>query len=86
MHNFQLQVPVLILPRVRYEGGSYMVLRQHSRIDLSLLQHQSTSEEKHGRLLKRGSGDCRTFLCSVTQRLLKKGRESTGPFPEVSVQ
>ena len=31
----------------------YMVLRQHSRIDLSLLQHQSTSEEKHGRLLKR---------------------------------
>ena len=31
-----------------------MVLRQHSRIDFSL--HQSTSEEKHGRLLKRGSG------------------------------
>ena len=28
-----------------------MVLRQHSRIDLSLLQ---ISEEKHGRLLKRG--------------------------------
>ena len=26
----------------------YMVLRQHS---VSLLQHQSTSEEKHGRLL-----------------------------------
>ena len=43
----------------------YMVLyRQHSRIDLSLLQHQST-EEKLWRLLKRGSGDCRTFLCSV---------------------
>ena len=33
----------------------YVVLyRQHSRIDLCLLQHQSTSEEKHGRLLKRG--------------------------------
>ena len=33
-----------------------MVLRQHFRIDLSLtlLQRQSTSEEKHGRLLKRG--------------------------------
>ena len=30
----------------------YMVLRQHSRIDLSLLQHQSTSEEKYGRLLR----------------------------------
>ena len=43
------------------------VFRQHSRIDLSLLQHQSTSEENHGRLLKRGSGYCRTFLCSVTQ-------------------
>ena len=41
-----------------------MVLRQLSRIDIS---HQSTSEEKHGRLLKRGSGDCRTFLCSVTR-------------------
>ena len=26
-----------------------MVFRQHSRSDLSLLQHQSTSEEKHGR-------------------------------------
>ena len=47
----------------------YMVLRQHSRIELSLLKHQSTSEEKHGRLLKRGSGDCRTFLCNVTQAL-----------------
>ena len=48
----------------------YKVLRQHSRIDLSLLQHQSTSEEKHERLLKRGSGDCgslRTSLCSVPQ-------------------
>ena len=43
-----------------------MVLRQHPRIDLSLLQHRSTSEEKHGRLLKRGSGDCRTFFYSVT--------------------
>ena len=26
-----------------------MVLRQHSRIDLSLLQHRSTSEGKHWR-------------------------------------
>ena len=55
-----------------------MVLMQHCRIDPSLLQHQSTSEEKHGRLLKRGSGYCRTFLCSVTQvsikTLLKRGR------------
>ena len=34
----------------------YTVLRQHPRIDL---------EEKHGRLLKIGSGDCRTFLYSV---------------------
>ena len=40
--------------------------RQHSRIDLSLLQHQSTPEEKHGRLLKRGSGDGMTFPCSVS--------------------
>ena len=34
-----------------------------------LLQHQSTSEEKHGKLLKRDSGDCRTFLCSVSEQL-----------------
>ena len=52
-----------------------MVLRQHSRpIDLSL-QHQFTSEEKHGRLLKRGSGDCRTFLGSVTQAAIKRLRQ-----------
>ena len=31
--------------------------------------HQSTSEEKHGKLLKRDSGDCRTFLCSVSEQL-----------------
>ena len=49
----------------RWVGGStWYFNRQHSRIDLSLLQHQSKSD---GRLLKRGSGDCRTFLCSVTQ-------------------
>ena len=43
-------------------GKVDLVLRQHSRIDLSLLQHQSTSEENHGRLLKRSSGDCRTCV------------------------
>ena len=30
---------------------------------------ESTSEEKHGKLLKRDSGDCRTFLCSVSEQL-----------------
>ena len=55
-------------PRIEVQSETnIMVLRQNPRIDLSLLQHRSTSEEKHGRLLKRGSGDCRTFLCSVTQ-------------------
>ena len=69
-----------------WEGGSTcrpgLVLRQHSRIALSLLQHQSTGLHLK-RLLKRGSEDCRTvsvtydmksgsgycrtFLCSVTQ-------------------
>ena len=33
--------------------------RQHSRIDLSV--YRSTSEEKHGRLLKRGSGVSVTY-------------------------
>ena len=42
---------------------------QHSRINLSVLQHQSTSEEKHGRLLKRGSGDCRTFSAVSLKQL-----------------
>ena len=56
----------------------FMVLRQHSRIDLSLLHHQSTSEKKHGRLLKRGSGHCRTFSAvSVTYNF---AMDTAGPF------
>ena len=49
---------------------------QHSRINLSMLQHQSTSEEKHayGRLLKRGSGDCRTFSAVSLKQLYLDGR------------
>ena len=51
-----------------------MVVRKHSRIDLSLLQHQSTSEEKHERLLKRGSGElfsCRPryFVLAVSSKI-----------------
>ena len=41
-----------------------------------MLQHHSKSEEKHGRLLKRGSGDCRTFPCSVTYDLSSEERQS----------
>ena len=44
----------------------YRVLRQHS-VSTLLCCSISLHLEKHGRLLKRGSGDCRTFLCSVTQ-------------------
>ena len=57
-------------------------------LSLALLQHQSTSEEKHGRLLKKGSGDCRTFLCSVSQTAngsRTEAGETTGPFFAVSV-
>ena len=57
-------------------------------LSLALLQHQSTSEEKHGRLLKKGSGDCRTFLCSVSQTAngsRTEAGETTGPFLAVSV-
>ena len=46
--------------------------------DLSLLLHQSTSEEKHGRLPKRGSGDCRTFPCSVMYLSDVYGEEKVG--------
>ena len=60
-----------------------MVLRQHgsawclsgrlkrlaySRIDLSLLQHQSTSQEKHGRL--------RHFPASVNLAVRTRGQET----------
>ena len=33
-------------------------------LGLGRLQHQSTSEEKHGRLLKRGSGQCQSPMTS----------------------
>ena len=59
-----------------WEGGSTWLLKQHFRIDLSLLQHHSTSEEKHGRLLKRSMGDCSREAWETAQekhgRLLKR--------------
>ena len=55
------------------------------RIDLSLMQHQSISEEKHGRLLKRGSGDCRTFS-AVSLKQLTAPEERQGRLQDPSLQ
>ena len=71
--------------KVDLHGANALATLQ-DRSAASCLQHQSTSEEKHGGLPKSGSGDS---FSAVSLKQLKapqeRHRETTGPFPTVSV-
>ena len=58
--TISIALPIHVLAILSMVEHAYLArYRQHSRIDLSV--YRSTSEEKHGRLLKRGSGVSVTY-------------------------